>query len=96
MDKTSRIFCKIATYNRFTTFRKSAANQVITVIIPNILSRSGDSTSYQTLGRQSSTPLVFCIHGNKWGMANCCDDLEENHKHGDEDATVMEMEEACH
>lgn len=23
-----------------------------------------------------SSPLVFCIHGNKFGIAKCCDDLD--------------------
>ena len=29
-----------------------------------------------------SLPLVFCVHGNKWGMAECCEELKG------EDSTV--------
>jgi len=29
-------------------------------------------------GYVSSSPVVFCIHGNKWGVATCCDDWEDN------------------
>ena len=28
------------------------------------------------------SPLVFCIHGNKWGIATCCEELE-GHEHLD-------------
>lgn len=47
--------------------------------------------SYQALARKVSqvsaggTPIVFCIHGNKWGVANCCDDLEDNRQHSHQD-----------
>jgi len=35
--------------------------------------------NYQSIqGTNSrSPPVVFCIHGNKWGVANCCEELEE-------------------
>ena len=26
----------------------------------------------------TSSPIVFCIHGNKWGVANCCEDIDQN------------------
>jgi len=38
--------------------------------------------NYQTLqsSNSRSAPVVFCIHGNKWGVANCCEELEgQNH-----------------
>jgi len=41
-------------------------------------------SGYQTVtprNRKESAPLVFCIHGNKWGVASCCDDLEEKDAH---------------
>ena len=25
--------------------------------------------------KQSSTSYIFCVHGNKYGVARCCDDL---------------------
>ena len=25
-----------------------------------------------------ASPLVFCVHGNKWGMAQCCQTLEDD------------------
>merc|ERR1719219_405786 len=25
----------------------------------------------------SASPLVFCVHGNKWGVATCCEDWED-------------------
>ncbi len=28
------------------------------------------------IGR-ASPPIVFCVHGNKWGMAQCCQTLSE-------------------
>lgn len=34
----------------------------------------------------SSVPLVFCVHGNKWGLATCCDDIpgvQDIHCHQD-------------
>jgi len=36
--------------------------------------------SYQSIQRSNSSrssPVVFCIHGNKWGVATCCEDLED-------------------
>jgi len=35
--------------------------------------------NYQTIQRSNSRspPVVFCIHGNKWGVANCCEELDE-------------------
>lgn len=32
---------------------------------------------YQSLDTKSSSPVVFCVHGNKWGMTECCQDLVE-------------------
>jgi cation diffusion facilitator family transporter len=29
----------------------------------------------------NSTPIVFCIHGNKFGVARCCEDLSPDHVH---------------
>ena len=29
----------------------------------------------------TSTPIVFCIHGNKFGVARCCEDLSPDHVH---------------
>ena len=26
----------------------------------------------------SAAALVFCVHGNKWGLATCCEDLEND------------------
>jgi len=31
----------------------------------------------------NSTPIVFCIHGNKFGVARCCEDLSPDHVHPD-------------
>ena len=31
--------------------------------------------------------MVFCIHGNKWGVANCCEDFDIPGT-GDEDILV--------
>ena len=25
--------------------------------------------------RPDSRTVVYCVHGNKWGIAQCCDDL---------------------
>ena len=40
---------------------------------------SGDvkgATYGSSLSRHDvSTPIIFCVHGNKFGMARCCDDL---------------------
>ena len=40
---------------------------------------SGDvkgATYGSSLSRHdASTPIIFCVHGNKFGMARCCDDL---------------------
>ena len=33
----------------------------------------GATTS--TPGHPKSTSLIFCVHGNKYGVARCCDDL---------------------
>jgi len=53
-------------------------------------------SGYQTVSprnRKESAPLVFCIHGNKWGVASCCDDLEENDAHAKaEGATIGHQE----
>jgi len=42
--------------------------------------------TFKTIKRKISRPksptLVFCIHGNKWGIANCCEELE-GHKEGE-------------
>jgi len=27
-----------------------------------------------------SAPVVYCVHGNKWGVAQCCQDLGEEHE----------------
>lgn len=32
--------------------------------------------SIQGINSSPSSPVVFCIHGNKWGVATCCEDLE--------------------
>jgi len=34
--------------------------------------------NYHTIqsSNSRSSPVVFCIHGNKWGVANCCEELE--------------------
>jgi hypothetical protein len=35
------------------------------------------------------SPVVFCIHGNKWGIANCCEELEDHqHSEGQNDPMV--------
>jgi len=36
--------------------------------------------NYQSIqsSNSRSPPVVFCIHGNKWGVANCCEELEEH------------------
>merc|ERR1712083_1134799 len=36
--------------------------------------------NYQTIQNTNSrsSPIVFCIHGNKWGVANCCEDIDQN------------------
>ena len=26
-------------------------------------------------GRPQATSIIFCVHGNKYGVARCCDDL---------------------
>ena len=26
----------------------------------------------------TSSPIVFCIHGNKWGVATCCQDIDQD------------------
>ena len=23
------------------------------------------------------SPLVYCVHGNRWGLAQCCEELEQ-------------------
>jgi len=40
--------------------------------------------NYQSLhgSNSRSAPVVFCIHGNKWGVANCCEELE-GHTHSE-------------
>ena len=42
-----------------------------------------DSDGYDSSSSSSSSssasldgPIVFCIHGNKWGVANCCEDID--------------------
>jgi zinc transporter 2 len=31
-----------------------------------------------------ATPIVYCVHGNKWGVAQCCEELDETvHCHQD-------------
>ena len=32
--------------------------------------------------------MVFCIHGNKWGVANCCEDFDIPETGGDKDSLV--------
>ena len=32
--------------------------------------------------------VVFCIHGNKWGVANCCEDFDIPETGGDKDSLV--------
>ena len=29
------------------------------------------------------SPLVYCVHGNRWGLAQCCEELEQVHCHTD-------------
>ena len=38
-------------------------------------SDSSDSSS-SSRSLSSASPIVFCIHGNKWGVANCCEDID--------------------
>jgi len=41
-----------------------------------LLPKMTDSERYQSIEPPSVTPMVFCVHGNKWGMAQCCEDLD--------------------
>jgi len=50
-------------------------------IQPLLSSEEQRPSSYSSVTRKVSAPLVFCIHGNKWGVASCCQDLEEKHEH---------------
>ena len=39
-----------------------------------------DSDKFETYGatkysKEPSTSYIFCVHGNKYGVARCCDDL---------------------
>jgi hypothetical protein len=59
-------------------------------LILNIFYYSLDTgrTNYNSIDSSptstTSTPIVFCIHGNKFGIARCCDDLVpgQDHVHG--------------
>ena len=31
---------------------------------------------------------MFCIHGNKWGVANCCEDFDIPETSGDKESLV--------
>ena len=48
-----------------------------------------NGSNYQSIGggagspSAASTPIVFCIHGNKFGVARCCEDLSPDHIHPD-------------
>jgi len=39
--------------------------------------------NYQSIQQSGSpaAPVVFCLHGNKWGVAQCCEDLETGGDH---------------
>jgi len=42
------------------------------------------SERYQSLEPPRAAPIVFCVHGNKWGVAQCCEelaDLDDTHCH---------------
>ena len=42
-------------------------------------------------GSAGSGHVVYCVHGNKWGMAECCADLEQDdqvHCHTDREEGV--------
>lgn len=38
-----------------------------------------------------STSIVFCIHGNKFGVARCCDELSENRLNGIETVATEQI-----
>ena len=40
-------------------------------------SDSSDSSS-SSRSLSSASPIVFCIHGNKWGVATCCQDIDQD------------------
>ena len=37
------------------------------------------------------SPIVFCIHGNKWGIATCCEELEEHQHPGGQKEPMVEQ-----
>ena len=39
-------------------------------------SDSSSSSSSSSPPSSFSSPIVFCIHGNKWGLATCCEDID--------------------
>ena len=39
-------------------------------------SDSSSSSSSSSSPSSFSSPIVFCIHGNKWGLATCCEDID--------------------
>ena len=40
---------------------------------------------------RSKSPMVFCIHGNKWGIATCCEELEEHQHPGGQKEPMVEQ-----
>jgi len=44
------------------------------------MARCDSYSSIPQTGTSPGSTVVFCIHGNKWGVATCCEDLEgQNH-----------------
>lgn len=48
------------------------------VLIPKAKYSDGRYQSLDTIS--SSAPVVFCVHGNKWGMTECCQELVEENR----------------
>jgi len=43
--------------------------------------KNRQGNNYQSIeenGQFGGSALVFCVHGNKWGVATCCEDLEND------------------
>ena len=63
---------------------------------PPYQSLSGDlkgATYGTTLSRHdANSPIIFCVHGNKFGMARCCDDLHAGAEGEDEQNGVQQGE----
>ncbi|XP_023343791.1 zinc transporter 2 isoform X3 [Eurytemora carolleeae] len=47
---------------------------------------SESKTEYRSIDPRKP-PLVFCVHGNKWGVAECCEELDSTAVHCHQDRT---------